>query len=134
MNNIEKEIIINIIKSIKNLIITYKLKTPFDVYYKSTIIDDLNFEIITNTKISNNYSNKTNYIKLADKLDNLIKYGSKDSDIDVLYNNYNDIKYLSFDNKFDGLNKDKLTKYLDDKLLLSYSSVDNYYRCSFRYY
>ena len=45
MNNIEKEIIINIIKSIKNLIITYKLKTPFDVYYKSTIIDDLNFLI-----------------------------------------------------------------------------------------
>lgn len=134
LNNVEKKIIVNIIKSIKNLTITYKLKTPFDVYYKSSITDDLNFDIITNIKINKNYSNKSNYIKLADKLDNLIKYGSKDDDIDILYNNYSDIKYLNFDNKFNGIDKNKLIDYLDNKLLLSYSSVDNYYRCSFRYY
>ena len=42
VNNIEKENIINNIKSIKNLIITYKLKTPFEEYYPSNIIEDLN--------------------------------------------------------------------------------------------
>ncbi len=134
LNNIEKKNLINTIKSIKNLIITYKLKTPFDTYQKSSIIEDLDFNIITDTKLSNNYSDKINYIKLSEKLDNMIKYGEKDDDLNILYNNYSDIKYLTFDNKFKGINKDSLISYLDNKLLLSYTSVDNYYRCSFRYY
>ena len=134
LNIIEKKTTINIIKSIKNLVITYKLKTPFDIYYKSSIIDELNYNLITNTKIKNNYSKKINYLKLAAKLDNLIKYGIKDEDLDILYNNYNDIKYLKFNNKFSGIDKDKFIDYLEKKLLLSYSSVDNYFRCSFRYY
>ena len=36
INKIEKESIINNIKSIKNLIITYKDKTPFNEYYPSS--------------------------------------------------------------------------------------------------
>lgn len=133
-NKQEKNTIINIIKSIKNLIITYKLKTPFETYYKSTLIDELGFDVINNIKIDNKYSNKINYIHLSEKLDNLIKYGEKDDSLDVLYNNYNDINYLTFNNKFKGINNNDLYEYLDNKLLLSYSSVDNYYRCSFRYY
>lgn len=133
-NKQEKNTIINIIRSIKNLIITYKLKTPFETYYKSTLIDELGFDVINNIKIDNKYSNKINYIHLSEKLDNLIKYGEKDDSLDVLYNNYNDINYLTFNNKFKGINNNDLYEYLDNKLLLSYSSVDNYYRCSFRYY
>lgn len=133
-NKLEKAGVINSIRSIKNLIITYKLKTPFDIYYKNSIIDDLNLRVINNIKIENKYSNKMNNIKLANKLDNLIKYGIKESDIDDLYNTYSDTKYMTFDNKFKGIDKNDLNKYLDNKLLLSYSSIDNYYRCPFRYY
>lgn len=133
-NIIEKNNIINIIKSIKNLVITYKLKTPFDIYYRSTVIDDLGYDVTTDIKINNEYSNKMNNIKLASSLDNLIKYGIKDNDLSKLYNTYNDIKYLTFDNKFSGIKNHDLLEYLDNKLLLSYSSVDNYFRCSFRYY
>lgn len=133
-NKQEKNNIINIIKSIKNLTITYKLKTSFETYYKSTLIDELNFNIIKNQKIDNKYSNKMNYIHLSEKLDNLIKYGEKDNDLDVLYNNYSNIEYLKFDNKFKGIKKEELYQYFDNKLLLSYSSLDNYFRCSFRYY
>lgn len=134
MNNIEKINIVNAIKSIKNLVITYKLKTPFDIYYRSAILDELDYNVITNEKIENKYSNKLNYIHLANNLDNLIKYGIKDDNLSKLYNSYNDIKYLTFDNKFSGIKKNDLLEYLDNKLLLSYSSVDNYFRCSFRYY
>ncbi|MBP3635514.1 MAG: PD-(D/E)XK nuclease family protein [Bacilli bacterium] len=134
LNDIEKINIISIIKSIKNLVITYKLKTPFDIYYKSIIIDELGYDVIINEKIENKYSNKMNNIHLADCLDNLIKYGIKDDNLGRLYNSYSDIKYLTFDNKFSGIKKNDLLEYLDKKLLLSYSSVDNYYRCSFRYY
>lgn len=130
----EKEAIKNIIKSIKNLIISYKLKTPFDEYLVSPLINELDFNHIGNAKYVNKYSNKMNLIKLSSKLDNFIKFGEKDEDLDVLYSNYNDIKYRKFNNKYTGINKQDLVEYLNNKLLLSYSSIDNYYRCSFRYY
>lgn len=133
-NKLEKNNVINIIKSIKNLTITYKLRTAFEVYYKNSIIDQLDYNVINNYQLNNKYSNKSNKIHLSQKLDKLIKYGQKDIDLDILFNTYKDINYLKFNNKFKGIEKEKLYKYLDNKLLLSYSSLDNYYRCSFRYY
>ena len=51
-----------------------------------------------------------------------------------LYVTYPKIPYLTYQNQFTGVNLDDLYRYLDHKLLLSYSSIDNFYRCSFRYY
>lgn len=130
----EKKVITNIVRSIKNLTITYKLKSAFEVYYKSSLIDELDFNIIKDIKIDNKYSNKMNYIKLSKYLDEFIKYGTKNDELDLLYSNYSDIKYLKFNNRFKGISKDKLIKKIDNNLLLSYSSIDNYYRCGFRYY
>ena len=132
-NIIERTIVKNIIKSIKNLTITYKLKTPFDKFIISSLVDDLNFEI-KKDRVNNKYSNTMNYIHLGNSLDNLIKYGLKDENLDVLYNNYSNINYLKYDNRFKGIDKKDFNEYIDNKLLLSYSSVDNYFRCSFRYY
>ena len=130
LNKVERESDINIIKSIKNLVITYKLKTPYDVFIKSTLLDQES-KIVP---IINKYSNKMNYFKLSNKLDNLIKFSSKDDDLDYLYSLYRDIKYRKFDNNFKGINRDDLLKLLNNKLSLSYSSMNNYYKCPFRYY
>ena len=130
LNKIEREIDINIIKSIKNLTITYKLKTPYDNFIKSTLLDVESKKGI----IINKYSNKMNYIRLSNKLDNLLKFSSKDDDLDYLYSLYRDIKYRRFDNSFKGIDKDDLLKLLNNKLSLSYSSMNNYYKCGFRYY
>lgn len=130
----EREAIKNIIKTIKNLMITYKLKTPFDEYIVSPLINELDFNHIKNVEHINKYSNKMNLIRLSSKLDNFLKFGVKDDELDVLYNNYKNIKYRKFNNEYTGINKKDLEEYLNNKLLLSYSSIDNYYRCSFRYY
>ena len=130
LNKVERESDINIIKSIKNLVITYKLKTPYDDFIKSTLFDIESKKV----PIINKYSNKMNYFKLSNKLDNLIKFSSKDDDLDYLYSLYRDIKYRKFDNNFKGINKDDLLKLLNNKLSLSYSSMNNYYKCPFRYY
>ena len=74
-----------------------------------------------------------NKIFLAMKLDNLVKYNIKDKDIDLLSSNY-DISYMQYDNKYHSIDKDKLYKYLNNKLLLSYTALDNYYKCKFKYY
>ena len=133
LNKIEKEKDINIIKSIKNLTITYKLKTPYEKYIKSTLLDGLDYEV-KQGKVINKYSNKMNYFKLSNKLDDLIKFSYKDNELDYLYSTYKDIKYRRFNNSFKGINKDDLYKLLNNKLSLSYSSMNNYYKCPFRYY
>jgi len=133
-NIIEKEKVINEIKNIKNVIITYKLKTPFSSFYPSSIIEHLSKNIIKEKEeklIS--YSKIYDEIKLTKKIDNFIKYGTKDNYLNTLYNNYK-IDYKTYNNKYTKIDNDKLLKYIDNKLLLSYSSLDNYYHCSFRYY
>lgn len=133
-NKIEKENMINIIKSIKNLFITYKLKTNFDSYMPSLLIDEMNLNVIRNLDKKYNYSNIYNDLILSIKLDNLIKFGKNDDDLSILYFNRLNDNYLKYDNKFKGIDKLKFKNSLKGKLLLSYSSIDNYNRCAFRYY
>ena len=133
-NIIEKEKTIKLIKNIKNCIITYKLKTPFSSFYPSSIIEDLNKEIIKEHKPSNiSYSKINDKVNLTKKLDNLIKFNIKDDTLETLYSNY-EIPYNTYDNKYTKINKNNLLEYIDNKLLLSYSSLDNYYHCGFKYY
>ena len=133
-NSIEKKVVINNIKSIKNLFITYKNKTNFMEYMPSLLIDELKLNVIKNIDKKYNYSLKYNDLLLYKKIDDLIKYGTKDSVIDILYANKEKDNYLKYDNKFKGIDKLKFNNSLNGKLLLSYSSIDNYNRCAFRYY
>lgn len=133
-NRIAREDIIQIFSRIYNLVITYKLHSLSGEYNISNINDDLKLEIIRDFKDEYKYSNMYNKLRLASKLDDRIKYNINDGDIGILYSSYPNIKYLSYDNKFTGLAKSKLYSYLDNKLLLSYSTIDNFNRCGFRYY
>ena len=72
-------------------------------------------------------------INLTKKLDNLIKFNIKDETLETLYSNY-EIPYNTYDNKYTKIDKNDLLNYIDNKLLLSYSSLDNYYHCAFKYY
>lgn len=129
----EKEIVLRNLMSIKNIVITYKLKSNTDTYYISNLYDEIGCRIEKVSVSSYNYSNKMNKIKLTKKLDNLVKYGIVENDLGLLYNNYN-VDYKSFDNKYTKIDKNNLHKFLNNKLLLSYSSLDNYNKCAFRYY
>ena len=128
MNTLVRNFLINKINNIKNLIITYD-KTSFI----SSLNNELNYNIIS---VNNNYSysNNMNKLKLSKMLDNYYKYGSIDNDLDYLYSSYKDILYKKYNNKYNKIDKHKVIKYLNNKLLLSYSSIDNYTKCSFKYY
>ena len=133
-NILEKEKTIKLIKNIKNCVITYKLKTPFSSFYPSSIIEEFKTEVIKEHKYNNiTYSEINDKINLTKKLDNLIKYNIKDELLETLYSNY-EIPYNTYDNKFTKINKENLKEYINNKLLLSYSSMDNYYHCAFKYY
>ncbi len=136
INKREKENTIRCIKNIKNLIITYKNTSPFTKFYPSNLIDDLN---IKSEKVSIDYS--TSYSKLSDSIhlavliDNLIKFGTHESNLDLLMSNY-DIPYNTYSNSFTKISKEKINNYLNSlsSFNLSYTSMDNYNRCAFRFY
>lgn len=132
LNKIDKNIAINNIKSIKNLIITYKKESYSSEYYPSNLINEMNLEVVTeNTTLDN--SHQSNKIKLCKYLDDYYKYNIKNPDMDTLLNNY-DLPYKNYDNKYNLINRNTLEKLINNKLNLSYSSMQSYNECSFKYY
>ena len=135
-NKQEKEEVIKAIKNIKNLTITYKLKNSFNTFYSSNLIDELDSDV---ERVELDY--KTSYSEISDKitltnmLDELIKFGKIDNNLDLLNSNY-DIPYNTYSHFFAGLSKIKLQNYISKlkSFNLSYSSMDNYNRCAFRFY
>ena len=127
-NIIHNKKIISIIKNAKNLWITYKLNGEQGSLTVSSLNEKLNYEVIHNIKISYNYSNLNNNLKLARYMDDYLKYGSKNEDLDLLNNTYKNNVYRKYDNKFNGIKK------TSENITLSYSSMYNYYKCSFKYY
>ena len=134
LNKINKEILINKLNSIKNLEITYKLKSSTGDFEVSCLIDDLDYETVKNHKIENIYSHKMNRIKLSLMLDELVKYQNINDDLNILFNTYKDLPYAAYDNSFKGVIKEDFNRFIDNELYLSYSSLDNYYKCGFRFY
>ena len=117
--------------SIKNLIITYKLKSPFASFSKANILDIESQKGIIPT--NKNYSTLSNKINLTKMFDELVKYGKEDENLPI-FNNHYKIEYNSFNNEYKKIDERDMFKYLDNKLTLSYTSMNDYYKCSFRYY
>ncbi len=133
INKLSKENTFNYLKSINNLIISYKDHSSFNKYYPSILLDDMDYELLVDDN-KYQYNDNVNKDKLGRMLDDYLKYGYINPDLELLYSNYGNINYLTYDNNFKGINKDHLHKYLNNHLTLSYSSIDNYYHCAFQYY
>lgn len=135
-NRFEYQECVSAIKSIKNLTITYRLKNDFIKFYPSNLIDDMNLEVKRlQLDITNSYSKLNNQLKLSYKLDDLVKFGKHDKELDILSSNY-DLVYNTYNNNFKGIEKEKIRRLISaqPKFNLSYSSMDNYNRCAFRFY
>lgn len=128
-----KEKIIRLIHNYPNLQISYKLKDTFNNYYPSSIINELNLKIVKENHINFNYSHLYNKLTLASYLDNYFNYNEKNENLDLLYNNYN-INYNTYDNQYYPIDKSQLKEYLNSTLTLSYTSLNNYSLCPFKYY
>lgn len=125
-NKYLRDDILKSICNIKNLVITYKLRDTKMTFYPSSLCSY--FEVIPGCiDINVSYSEVYNKIKLTKCIDNYIKYGNKDSQFDLLYSKFN-VDYNSFKNEYSLINR------VMDKLTLSYSKMQVYNKCAFRYY
>lgn len=120
------------IKYTKNLIVTYRNHGEKGEIFVSTAYQE---ELFTKEKleINYNYSNKYNKLKLVSLKDEFNKFGTITSDLLLLNTKYKE-EYLSYDNKFKDIKADRLREFINQRLTLSYSSINEYYQCSFRYY
>lgn len=136
LNLLEKENLLDYISQTKNLTITYKLKTPFMSYTKSNLLEEMPYEVVIKESemLRYNYSHLYNQIELTKQLDNLVKYNIKSSNLDILYKKYSTLPYKKYSNKFTGISKKSLNDYINNNLSLSYTSLNNYYLCQFKYY
>ena len=133
MNILSKENTLNYLSNINNLIISYKDESAFNKYYPSIILDSMNYEEL-NYERSFDYSSLANRLLYTKYLDNYVRYGIKNAYLDMLYTNYDKNDYLAYNNQFSGIKKDDLLRFINNELTLSYSSIDNFYKCSFKYY
>ena len=133
LNKRNKQVVTYLLSQIKNLHLSYKLSSPFSSFYKSSLITDLNLEIIKPNPDTYKNSNIYNELRLGEKLDLYNLYGEKDEVLSKLLTHYN-IPYKTYSNEFLGINNDKYLENLPYPLKLSYTSLNTYSECKFKYY
>ena len=117
------------IKGINHLVVSYSKK---DLKGELYISSSYSSELFEETNYSSDFTNSNNYnkIKLVSLKDEYKKFGTCSDDLSVLNNMYKDEKYLSFDNKYKLIDKNLLNK----DLRLSYTSLNMYNECAYKYY
>lgn len=132
-NKREKKLIIYLLSEIKNLYLSYREESPFEKFFPSSFISDFNLKVIKEDIDTYQYSNLYNKLRLGAKFDQFYFYGEKTESFIRLNNSY-DIPYRSYDHSFKGINRDIYLEHLDYPLVLSYTSINQYHECSFKYY
>lgn len=134
-NLLSKKQLLNTLYGIEHLTITYKKKTPFETYYPSNLIAQEGWKVEKKiSEIGISYSRLYHQLELAKELDTYLKYGTMHENLPRYFAHYKDFPYLTYDQRFTGLKAKKVQDKLKEKLLLSYSSLDQFFRCGFRYY
>lgn len=131
-NNVHLKNAIKFIKTNKNLVITYPIyaSTPLEI---SNLNEALQYEV-KKINLKYNYSHLYNKLLLGKKLDDYIKYGVTSDNFEIFQNTYPDNNYLSYNNQYTKIESDKIKKYKKNQFILSYSSIDGYFHCAFRFY
>ena len=132
-NKQAKNSLIETLYKIKNLYLSYKLQTPFQSMYPSSIIEEYKIKVVEPEQDNYSHSNLYNELRLGSKLDTYNRYKEVSPMLKELFTHYN-IPYQTYDNSFKGINHDTYLENLPYPLKLSYTSINSYNECKFKYY
>lgn len=127
-----KEATLRSIKSIKNLTITYPLSSNFNTYLPSYLLRDESLTVKAMNNFISEYSMRANQLYLAEALDNYLKYNVIDDNLEKLKSL--NIDYKTYNNQFSGVDNEKLKEHLDGNITLSYSNLNDFYKCPYKFY
>lgn len=133
-NKLENKKNFEFIRNIPNLVITYNLFDGEKVKYPSNIIEELNVDvkkIEIDRRIS--YSKSLSNLSYAKDLDNLYKYNDEGKYLKMYQKNLN-IPYKEYNNTYFKVDKNLLKDSLESGITLSYTTLEMYNECSFKYY
>ena len=131
-NKYQKIVLSNVLSNIKNLYLSFSKRSPFKIFYLSSFIDE-KIKKVEFTFNNFSYSNIYNKIYLTNLLDMYSLYGIKNDNINKLYSKY-DILYKTYSNKYTNINKDLFLNNISYPYRLSYTSINTYNECRFKYY
>ncbi len=133
LNKRNKDLVGYLLSKIKNIHVSYKLSSPFSSFYKSSLINDFSLEVIKPLEDNFTNSNIYNELRLGESLDLYNLYGEKTNSLEKLLTHYN-IPYKTYSNHFTGISNDLYLTNLPYPLKLSYTSLNAYSECKFKYY
>lgn len=133
LNMRNKSVITYLLHNIKHLYLSYKKSNYFQNFYPSSLINDLGLTVIKDFSDTFQYSHFYNKLRLAEKLDLYYLYGENNSSLKILNSNYS-IPYRTYDNQFKGILLDSYHKNLPYPLNISYTSLNSFNECGFKYY
>lgn len=134
INKYNKEKTVSKLFSINNLVMSFSEKLSFADAQESTIFNEYGIEILDMKVNDFSHSHTFNQFKLAEKLDDYTKYNVEDNDLYDLATTYSTKDYDSYDNSFKGIEQSKIQKLLKNEVNLSYTSLEKYNNCGFKYY
>lgn len=128
LNKIEEEILSSFINHTKNIYITFKEKVGKSVYYPSLLIEKLDIICEDGIVDKYRYSLKQTKYEVSKYLDLYNSYGEVNKWMNTFEKE--EIKFNIYNHLFKGLNSfDK-----DIELILSFSKINEYNQCPFKYY
>ncbi len=131
INKLTKDFFIKKLKSIPNLIISYKLNSNFRSYNPSSLIEDLNLNVIR-PQLEFGYSKIEESMKLATDIQEYENFNVVSNDLKKY--NFKKIKYNEFDNKYKLINEEIFNTYFKYPVKLSYTTLKKFLMCPFSYY
>lgn len=128
LNRIEEEYLIDFITNTKNINITFKEKVGKNVYYPSLLIDKLNIELVDGVIDNNRYSVKQTEFEVAKYKDLYNSYGEFNKWMNTFTNE--ELKFNIYNHLFKGLTSHNPFEVIS----LSYTKVNEYNSCPFKYF
>ena len=130
-NKIEKELLHDFLIQSNHLFISFHQKENSTITYPSSLIDQWKLKVLTIQKdFYHTYSIINDQLRLADYFDKNIE---NDESL-LLKKNYS-LQYRTYQNQFKVHNIELLKNTIKNKNIeLSYSPLDSFFQCSFKYY
>lgn len=133
-NRLEKRKVIKKLKEIKNLVITC-CESDDKTIFPSLLIEEMNLKLEKGRlDVTNSYSRLATKLQYASDLDNLYKFNVVSDNLGLYRKSNLNLEYLEYDNKFKGINNETLKSRINKELNLSYTSMEMYNECAFKYY
>lgn len=126
----EKKFIENLITSYPHIFITFKKNTLKKEVYPSSLLEKYS---IQEGHLNYNISKEYNEYIFGKLMDNYVKFGTVNDTFIKLSSNHT-ISYQTYDNEYKVINNEKLMSFLKNKLVLSYTHMNDFLACPFSFY